>query len=301
MDYSVFEEFCKQIGATVSKNEPMSNHSGFKTGGNADLFIAVKNEEMLKTVLETAKALQVPVFILGKGSNLLVSDKGIEGAVISLKELSEIKIEDTVVTAGAGASLTALCVACAGAGLSGLEFAYGIPGSVGGALYMNAGAYGGEMSQVVSSARYVTPEGESVVIDSSQMNLGYRKSVFKENENAITEVSFELTKKPKAEIKAKMDELMEKRRSKQPLEYPSGGSTFKRPEGYFAGALIEENGLKGARVGGAMVSEKHAGFIINYHNATTNDILELMERVKAAVLEKNGVLLEPEVIFKGRK
>ncbi len=301
MSYSVFEEFCAEIGVELKKNEPMSSRSGFKTGGNADLFLSIENEATLKSVLETAKALEIPTFILGKGSNLLISDNGIEGAVISLSGMDEISVKGNVITAGGGASLTAVCVAAANEGLSGLEFAYGIPGSVGGGLYMNAGAYGGEMADVVESAAFVSGQGESGEILKEDMSLGYRKSVFKENGKVITSVTFKLTEKPKEEIWEQMNSLMEKRRSKQPLEYPSGGSTFKRPEGYFAGALIEENGLKGATVGGAMVSEKHAGFVINYKNATTADILGLIKKVKATVLEKNGVELEPEVIFVGRE
>ncbi len=301
MSYSVFEEFCTEIGVDFNKNEPMKGHSGFKTGGNADLFINISDSDTLKAVLETANALNVPVFILGKGSNLLVSDKGIEGVVIALSGMDKIEIKGEEVTAEAGASLTALCVAVANEGLSGLEFAYGIPGSVGGALYMNAGAYGGEMSDVVTTANFITPEGEAGIIEKSKMKLGYRTGIFKENKNVITRVSFKLKKGEKTEIWDKMNCLMEKRRSKQPLEYPSAGSTFKRPEGYFAGALIEENGFKGARVGGAMVSEKHAGFVINYDNASSDDVLALMKKIRAAVLEKNGVELEPEVIFVGRK
>ncbi len=301
MAYSVFEEFCTEIGLELRKNEPMKGYCGFKTGGEADLFVNVPDEDTLKAVLETAGALYIPVFILGKGSNLLISDRGIEGLVVSLKEMDQIKIQGECVTAGAGASLTALCVAAANAGLSGLEFAYGIPGSVGGALYMNAGAYGGEMADAVECARLVTREGESARMEKSQMELGYRTSVFKTNDSVITEVSFRLKRATKSEIWDKMNCLMEKRRSKQPLEYPSAGSTFKRPTGHFAGALIEENGLKGARVGGAMVSEKHAGFVINYQNATCDDVLGLMDKIKATVLENNGVELEAEVIFVGRK
>lgn len=301
MDYSVFEKFCSQIGVNYKLNEPMSKHTSFKTGGNADIFIDIGSVPMLSSVLETAKALSVPVFVLGKGSNLLVSDRGIEGAVLSLSGFDNISIDGTTVRAGAGASLSALCVAAANAGLSGIEFAYGIPGSVGGALYMNAGAYGGEMSQAVASAKFVTPEGIEGEIAADKMKLGYRTSIFKLNENIITEVEFKLEPCKTDEIWAKMNDFMERRRSKQPLEYPSAGSTFKRPEGNFAGALIEANNLKGVSVGGAMVSEKHAGFIINYNNATTDDILKLMGHVKATVFNNNGIHLEPEVIFVGRK
>lgn len=301
MDYSVFTEFCKQAGLEVKLNEPMKNHNGFKTGGSADIFITLGDRELLCALVETANSLEIPLFILGKGSNLLVSDNGIEGAVVSLSKMDEITIDGETVTAKAGASLTALCVAVANEGLSGLEFAYGIPGSVGGALYMNAGAYSGEMADVVFDAQFVTQNGEVGTIGKQDMNLGYRTSCFKQNGNIITDVTFKLTKGDKTEIWEKMNTLMGKRRDKQPLEYPSAGSTFKRPEGHFAGALIEENGFKGKGVGGAEVSEKHAGFVINKSGATTKDILDLMKKIQETVLEKNGVKLEPEVIFVGRE
>ncbi len=301
MDYSVFTEFCRQAGIDVKLNEPMKNHNGFKTGGSADIFITLGDKELLCALVETANSLEIPLFILGKGSNLLVSDNGIEGAVVSLAKMDEITIDGETVTAKAGASLTALCVAVANEGLSGLEFAYGIPGSVGGALYMNAGAYGGEMADVVFAAQFITQNGEVGTIGKQDMNLGYRTSCFKQNGNIITDVTFKLQKGDKEEIWEKMNTLMGKRRDKQPLEYPSAGSTFKRPEGYFAGALIEENGFKGKGIGGAEVSEKHAGFVINKSGATTKDILDLMSKIQETVLEKNGVKLEPEVIFVGRE
>ena len=301
MNYSVFADFCRDLGLCVKENEPMKNHTGFKTGGNSDLFVTVCDKECLCALLETAKALETPVFVLGNGSNLLVSDRGIEGAVLSLSGLDKICINGTCVTAEAGASLTALCVAAANEGLSGLEFAYGIPGTVGGALFMNAGAYGGEMADVVTSADYVTLNATVGSIDKAQMDLGYRTSCFKKNGNIITGVTFELKPAEKSEIWDKMNELMAKRKEKQPLEYPSAGSTFKRPKGHFAGALIEENNLKGKQIGGAQVSEKHAGFVINRDNATTDDILKLMEHIKSVVLQNNGIDLEAEVIFVGRK
>lgn len=301
MDYGVFIDFCDELGLEYRLGEPMDKHTSFKTGGKADIFINIRSVDELCCVCETAKALSVPFFILGKGSNLLVSDRGIEGAVISLSGLDEIRLEGNKITAGAGACLSALCVAAADAGLSGLEFAYGIPGSVGGALYMNAGAYGGEMVQVVTSAQFVTPEGSVGEIKATEMLLGYRTSIFKSNENIITSVTVELKEDSKEEIRAKMNDFMDRRKSKQPLEYPSAGSTFKRPEGHFAGALIEENNLKGVSVGGAMVSEKHAGFVINYNNATTDDILKLIGHIKATVLNNNGINLETEVIFVGRE
>lgn len=301
MDYSVFEELCKDLKVEISLKESMKKHTGFKTGGQADIFLKINDEKQLSSVLKGAKALSVPLFILGKGSNILVSDKGIEGAVLSLSGLDKITVRGNKITAGAGASLTALCVAAANKGLSGLEFAYGIPGSVGGAVFMNAGAYGGEIADVISSAEYLTANGEKGKMEKDEMSLDYRKSVFTENGFIITNATFNLKNDSTEAIWERMNGFMEKRKAKQPLEYPSAGSTFKRPEGCFAGALIEQNGLKGESVGGAQVSEKHAGFVINKCNATTKDILKLMDKVKATVLEANGVTLEPEVIFVGRK
>ncbi len=300
MNFKSFEEFLTSQNIGYKMDEPMREHTSFKIGGPADIFVIPENEAQLTECIGFVKKNAIPYFVIGKGSNLLVSDKGIEGAVISLNELNTIKVEGNTITAGAGASLAAVCIAAHKNCLSGLEFAFGIPGGVGGALYMNAGAYGGEMSHVVSSARYITASGEIGELALSEMALGYRTSIFKNSNMIITSVSFSLEVGDSAEIKAKMDDFMERRRSKQPLEYPSAGSTFKRPEGYFAGALIEKNGLKGAYEGGAMVSEKHAGFVINYSDATAEDVKQLMKRVQDTVYKADGVSLEPEVIFVGR-
>lgn len=283
------------------KDEPMSRHTTFKIGGNADLWVKVKSIAELKTVLSLAKEFDAPCFVLGKGSNLLVSDNGIEGIVISLDGLDEVKIDGNTVVCGAGASLRAVCIAAQKASLTGLEFAYGIPGTVGGALYMNAGAYGGEMSQVVVTATAIDFEGNETTLSLSDMQLGYRTSVFKSNGLIITSVTLSLKQGDANCIKAAMDDFFGRRRDKQPLEYPSAGSTFKRPDGYFAGALIEQNNLKGVSVGGAQVSEKHAGFVINTGDATCNDVLSLIEKIKDTVKKADGVELEPEVIFVGRK
>ncbi len=282
-------------------DEPMSRHTTFKIGGNADLFVRVKNACDLHFVVKAANELNMPYFILGKGSNLLVADSGIEGLVISLEGLNDIKIDGNTVTCGAGVSLMSLCSAVQKASLSGLEFAFGIPGTVGGALYMNAGAYGGEMSQVVTSATAIDKCGDIKEFNLEQMQLGYRTSAFKNTDLIITEVNFKLKTADPLEIKAKMDDFFARRRDKQPLEYPSAGSTFKRPEGYFAGALIEQNNLKGASVGGAEVSVKHAGFIINKGNATADDVKKLIKHVQTVVKAADGVELEPEVIFVGRE
>ncbi len=295
-----FEKFCRDNKIELRLNESMKNHTSFKIGGNADYFVNVSSLSELKAVIAKAREEKIPYFILGKGSNLLVSDKGIEGVVISLSNFNEIEVSGDEITAGAGANLAAVCVKALESELCGMEFAFGIPGSIGGALYMNAGAYGGEMSQVVSEALCIDSEGNEEIIPLNKMELGYRTSVFKTNGKIIISVKLKLNKGEKTEIKAKMDDFLQRRKCKQPLEYPSAGSTFKRPEGYFAGALIEKNGLKGVMIGGAMVSEKHAGFVINYNNATSNDVKELIELIKQKVLKEDGVELEPEVIFVGK-
>lgn len=296
-----FYQFCIDNKIPFKKNEIMKNHTSFKIGGNADYFIECDCADCLKTVFEGLKKHNVPYLVLGKGSNLLMSDKGYRGAIISLSGFDNITIENDNITAGAGLSLAKLCVSAFENGLTGLEFAYGIPGSVGGALYMNAGAYGGEMSQVVLSATVLDKDGTIREIDLCDMELGYRTSIFKTDGSIILSVKFGLEKGDKVNIKAQMDDFMNRRKSKQPLEFPSAGSTFKRPTGHFAGALIEKNNLKGVSVGGAMVSEKHAGFVINYDNATAEDVKSLMQKIQDVVLKNDGVKLEPEVIFVGEE
>ena len=296
-----FYQFCIDNKIPFKKNEMMKNHTSFKIGGSADYFIECDCPECLKKVFAELKNRKMPYLVLGKGSNLLVSDKGYRGAVISLSGFDKITVENDEIIAGAGASLAKLCVAALENKLTGLEFAYGIPGSVGGALYMNAGAYGGEMSQVVVSATVLNKDGNIKEIDLCDMCLGYRTSIFKTDGSIILSVKFGLKKGDSANIKAQMDDFMTRRKDKQPLEFPSAGSTFKRPMGHFAGALIEKNNLKGMSVGGAMVSEKHAGFVINYDNATANDVKSLMQKIKDVVLKNDGVELEPEVIFVGEE
>lgn len=296
-----FLSFCKEQCIDIKQNEIMKNHTSFKIGGECDYFVIPKNSQQLKAVINKANELNLPVFVLGKGSNLLVSDSGIEGVVISMLGLNEIDVNGDEITAGAGVSVAALCVAALNNGLSGLEFAYGIPGSVGGGLYMNAGAYGGEFSDTVIKAEYLSYNGEIVTVDAKDMALGYRTSIFKQNGGIILLATFKLKQGESQKIKAAMDDYMGRRIAKQPLEYPSAGSTFKRPTGYFAGAIIEQNNLKGVSVGGAMVSEKHAGFVINYNNATAADVKGLMAKIKNTVKENNGVELEPEIIFIGRE
>ena len=300
MNFKAFQDFCEEFKIEYKTDEPMRNHTSFKIGGNADLFISVTNEQQLSGIIKITKSLNIPYFILGKGSNILVSDKGVEGVVISLLKMDEISVEGDNIVAFAGASLAAVCLTAAKNSLSGLEFAYGIPASVGGALFMNAGAYGGEISQAVSKAYYVDGNGEIGEISVEDMLLGYRTSIFKKGDMIITRVVFSLKSGDYRDINSSMNDYLNRRREKQPLEFPSAGSTFKRPQGYFAGQLIEQNGLKGYRVGGAAVSEKHAGFIINYDNATCDDVKKLIGYVSDTVYKNDKVRLEPEVIFVGR-
>ncbi|MGN0477255.1 MAG: UDP-N-acetylmuramate dehydrogenase [Ruminococcus sp.] len=279
-------------------DEPMKNHTTFKVGGNAQVFVTVNSKEKLSALMKYINAESLDYFILGKGSNLLVSDSGIKGVVISLSgEFTDIKTKDgNKIFVGAGASLMKLCRFAQENSLSGLEFAYGIPGSVGGAVFMNAGAYGGEMKDCLVSADYITPQGECGTFKKDELQLGYRTSVFKNKNYIITGCTLSLKEENKDIIKEKMDDLLGRRKSKQPLEYPSAGSTFKRPEGAFAGTLIESCGLKGYTIGGACVSEKHAGFIINKGDATFEDIDSLIKEVQKKVKEETGYFLETEVI-----
>ena len=300
MNNLIFIDCLDKAKICYSKNEPMCNHTSFKTGGMADIFVLPKTQEELKLVLTSAKENGISVFVLGKGSNLLVSDDGIEGAVISLNNLSDIEVNGDEITCSSGASLAAACLKARDNCLSGFEFAYGIPGSVGGAVYMNAGAYDGEVSNIIKSAEVMDFEGNIFTIQRDDMCLGYRTSVFSKEKYIILSATFHLTKAEKDKISARMDELMSRRKEKQPLSFPSAGSTFKRPEGHFAGALIEKNDLKGFSIGGAMVSELHAGFVINYNKATTVDILKLIRHIQETVYKNDGVLLCTEVLFVGR-
>ncbi len=301
MDLKAFKEFCDFEKIEYKALEPMCNHTSFKIGGPADLFVNISETEELKKIIVKLGELKIPYFVIGKGSNLLVSDKGVEGVVISLSGLDGIEVTGDIISAGAGASLAAVCTVAANNSLTGLEFAYGIPASVGGALFMNAGAYGGEMADAVIKAEYISENGEVAEISLEDMLLGYRTSVFKNSNNIITKVYYRLKKGDKTEIRAAMDSFMSRRKSKQPLEFPSAGSTFKRPVGYFAGALIEKNDLKGFSIGGAEVSSKHAGFVINSGNATCEDVKKLMAHIKETVLKSDNVELHPEVIFVGRE
>lgn len=287
------------LGCEARKYEPMSKHTSFKIGGNADVYIKVNNLSKLSTILKECQASDVDYMILGNGSNLLVSDDGIRGVVIRLDgDFRKITLlDDTTIFCGAGATLAYLCKFALNCGLSGLEFAWGIPGTVGGAVFMNAGAYDGEMKDVVHSVSHISPSGEIGRTEKENLNFGYRTSVYRRNNMIITGVTLKLKKGNPDEIRAKMDDYMSRRSTKQPLEYPSAGSVFKRPEGNFAGALIEQCGLKGKTCGGAQVSEKHAGFIINKSNATSKDVRDLIDEIQKTVSEKTGYSLECELII----
>lgn len=282
-------------------NEPMKNYTTFKVGGNADCLVKPKNIKEAEDVVRLLLANNIPFTLLGNGSNVLVSDKGIRGVTVYLAEADdEVFVDGNLITASAGMMLSKVAKAALDNALSGLEFASGIPGSVGGAIVMNAGAYGKEIKDAVSSVTMLDIEtGELVTVNNKEMNFGYRTSIVKSHPFMVVKVVFELKQGDKEEIKSQMDELNARRREKQPLEYPSAGSTFKRPEGFFAAKLIEDSGLKGYRVNGAEVSKKHAGFVINKGNATCDDIVKLMKDVRRIVNEKYGVMLINEVILIG--
>ena len=280
-----------------TENEPMSSHTSFKIGGAARLVAEPKSADEIVLIVKECRKLGVRYMAVGNGSNLLVDDGGIDACVILLgKDFADVRlIDDTTIYAQAGAMLKKVCLLALENSLTGLEFAYGIPGSCGGAAFMNAGAYGGEMKDVLYKCDHITADGECGFLEGDDLNLGYRHSAYYDNGCIVTGLYLKLEKGDKAEIKAKMDDLLGRRKDKQPLEYPSAGSTFKRPTGYFAGALIEECGLKGASVGGAQVSEKHAGFVINKGGATCKDVLDLCKKVSDTVYENKGVRLEMEI------
>ena len=284
----------------IHLQEPMAGHTTFRIGGPADCFVQLEDEEQLRKVRRYLGLAGVPFFVLGNGSNLLVDDAGYRGVVLQIgQKMSDISVQGCHIIAKAGATLRQVAVAALEHGLTGFEFASGIPGTVGGGVVMNAGAYGGEMSQVVNQVRVVSKEGESMELDNDTMEFRYRGSVIRGSAFTVTEVTFRLEPGDREAIRAKMEELAARRREKQPLEYPSAGSTFKRPEGHFAGKLIMEAGFAGYRIGGAQVSEKHCGFVINTGDATARDVRALIEEIQARVKERFRVDLEPEIVFLG--
>ncbi len=286
--------------SVVLCNEPMKAHTTFRIGGPADIYVEPDYSD-ITGILRFLKEEDVPFTVIGNGSNLLVSDAGIEGVVIALgKKSGEITISGDTIVVGAGALLSTVANAAADAGLTGLEFASGIPGTLGGAVYMNAGAYGGEIKDVLESVTVLTADLKEQVLNPEELDLSYRHSALMEKGGYVTQVVLKLQPGDKTEIKAKIDEIRSQRVAKQPLNFPSAGSTFKRPEGYFAGKLIDDAGLRGYSVGGAQVSEKHCGFVINKDNATAADVLKLMHNVDDIVFNKFGVHLTPEVRIIGR-
>jgi len=297
MSQNFYEELKNIIPETrIKADEPMKMHTTFRIGGPAKYFVIPETKEEIRAVIECCKNADMPYYVLGNGSNLLVSDKGYEGVVIQIfKNMNQITLEGNTITAQAGAILSSVASKALEAELTGFEFAAGIPGTLGGACVMNAGAYGGEMKDVLVNVEVLTQDGEILVIPKEDLELGYRTSVIAKRNYIVLEATIRLTKGDKEAIKARMDELKVQRTTKQPLEYPSAGSTFKRPEGHFAGKLIQDAGLRGFQVGGAQVSEKHCGFVINKDQATAADVAELMKQVSAKVKEQFGVELEAEV------
>lgn len=293
------ENALTEAGIEYLINEPMKKHTSFKIGGDADLFVLPKNGEEAEKAVKIAENSGLPVTVIGNGSNLLVSDYGIEGMVICLENSNEITVDGCTVTVKSGAMLSRFAAVCAANSLTGAEFAAGIPGSIGGAVFMNAGAYGGEIKDIVKKVTALKG-GKVRTYSAEECDFGYRKSIFLEGGYIILEAEFELKQGNEEEIRSVMKELAARRRNKQPLEFPSAGSTFKRPEGYFAGALIEGAGLKGFSVGGAQVSEKHAGFVINRGGASCEDVKALIEAVKKKVYDNSGVMLEEEIKAVGR-
>lgn len=302
----MYIDFAKQLASFMNQEdikleEPMKNHTSFRVGGPAKIFLNIRSEEILSKVLLMLKEKQLPYFVLGNGSNLLVSDEGFEGVIVYLsEEFAKIEVKGNEITAGAAAFLGKVARIAMESELSGLEFASGIPGSLGGGVVMNAGAYGGELSQVIRRVCVMNPVGDISILEKEDLLLGYRTSIFKSQPLIILSVTMELKPGKKDDILGKMNEYNKARIEKQPLEYPSAGSTFKRPEGYFAGKLIMDAGLRGFSVGGAQVSEKHCGFVINKGNATAKDICTIMEEITKKVKELYHVELEPEVIWLGK-
>ena len=280
----------------VRINEPMKNHTTFKIGGPAQYYVTPESVTQIQEVVSLCKDKNIPLHVIGNGSNILVGDDGVDGVVLALfNTFSDYEIKDNVITAQAGMSLIKLAVIALREGLTGLEFASGIPGSVGGAVYMNAGAYDGQMKDVVTSVTVLDEAGNIRILGRDELDMGYRTSAVAKHNMIVLQVIIELKAGDKEQIKDRMNQLSELRKQKQPLEYPSAGSTFKRPEGYFAGKLIADAGLKGYSIGGAAVSEKHAGFVVNMGGATAKDVVELTDYIKKRIMEQFGVTLELEV------
>ena len=301
MKQEMRQKFCELLGEErVLTDEPMNRHTTFRIGGPADYFLLPESRGDIRGIIKICKEEGLPYFVLGNGSNLLVSDEGYRGVIIQMfKNLNKVTVEGTCIRAESGALLSSVAAAAKNASLAGFEFAGGIPGTLGGAVVMNAGAYGGELKDVLKEATVLTQDGDILTIPVKELEMGYRTSKVKTSGYLVLEAVISLKEGDQEAIKARMKELTEQRTTKQPLEYPSAGSTFKRPQGYFAGKLIMDSGLRGYRVGGAQISEKHCGFVINTGNACAKDVRDLMEDVIDKVRDKFGVTLEPEVKFLG--
>ena len=301
----MMQEFCHKLKNVITKGtvlteEPMRMHTSFQIGGPAEIFVQPATGDEVRQAICLAKEEQIPFFVVGNGSNLLVSDDGFRGMIVQIgRNLQEISVEDNVIYAQAGALLSRVARTALEHGLTGMEFAAGIPGSLGGAVAMNAGAYGGEMKDILTDAEVLTPDGEIKILSLEELDLSYRHSCIFDEDYIVLSVHLQLEQGDTTVIRNRMDELARARREKQPLEYPSAGSTFKRPEGYFAGALIQEAGLKGYTVGGAQVSEKHSGFVVNRGGATAEEVLFLIKQVQKKVKSRFGVTMEPEVRMVG--
>ena len=301
----MMQEFCHKLKNVITKGtvlteEPMSRHTSFQIGGPAEIFVQPATGDEVRQAICLAKEEQIPFFVVGNGSNLLVSDDGFRGMIVQIgRNLQEISVEDNVIYAQAGALLSRVSKTALEHGLTGMEFAAGIPGSLGGAVAMNAGAYGGEMKDILTDVEVLTPDGEIKTLSLEELDLSYRHSCIFEKDYIVLSVHLQLEQGDTTVIRNRMDELARARREKQPLEYPSAGSTFKRPAGYFAGALIQDAGLKGYTVGGAQVSEKHSGFVVNRGGATAEEVLFLIKQVQKKVKSRFGVTMEPEVRMVG--
>ena len=299
LSHGIAEEFIN-TSLSVSTNEPMSRHTSFQIGGTADIFISATSTDDIKKALRLSKKLGLPYHIIGNGTNILVSDSGIRGGVIQIKNgISDIKVENDMIYAGAGALLSSVASAATKHSLSGFERLGGIPGSIGGAVFMNAGAYEAQIGDILVSSSYIDSNGECGIYNADEHCFGYRKSIYTDTDKIITGAVFKLKSAPLEQIKAEASEYAKRRRDKQPLTFPSAGSVFKRPEGHFAAALIEQAGLKGFCIGGACVSEKHAGFIINTGGATARDVIDLILHIKQTVYEKSSIMLECEIKMLG--
>lgn len=301
LDPNIYEFIKERVSdKNILLDEPMMKHTTFRVGGPAKAFVSVDTEKQLSEIIPFLIKVEEPYYVVGNGSNILVGDRGYNGVILEIgSKFNKITVNDNTITVQAGALMSSVARIALENGLTGFEFASGIPGTMGGGVVMNAGAYGGELKDVVKNVKVMTPEGELINLSGEDMKFGYRSSVIKTGPYIAIEITIELQKGNKDEIEEKMRSLNEQRRSKQPLEFPSAGSTFKRPEGYFAGKLIMDTGLRGFSIGGAAVSEKHCGFVINKKNATAIDIYEVITEVQERVYDKFGVHLEPEIIFLG--